>query len=145
MVNKELKRLSRRELVDIIYLMKKNEQSMQEEIASLQASVQDKRIRLSQAGSVAEAAADITQLFSAAQQTADLYLNEIASMKADAEKECERMIEDARKQVAAILAEAEKMFDDVKTSCFDEREKLQQLQEEVKKLEEIKEQESGGE
>jgi hypothetical protein len=34
MVSKELKRLSRRELVDIIYQMKKNEQLLQDEIAS---------------------------------------------------------------------------------------------------------------
>ena len=32
MISKELKRLSRRELVDIIYQLKKNEQEMQEEI-----------------------------------------------------------------------------------------------------------------
>ena len=35
MINKELKRLSRRELVDIIYQLKKNEQEMQEEIEKL--------------------------------------------------------------------------------------------------------------
>ena len=31
MINKELKRLSRRELVDIIYQLKKNEQEMEKE------------------------------------------------------------------------------------------------------------------
>ena len=35
MISKELKRLSRRELVDIIYQLKKNEQEMQEEIELL--------------------------------------------------------------------------------------------------------------
>ena len=69
MVSKELKKLSRRELVDIIYQMKKNEQQLHEEIESLQEQLQDKRIRLSVAGSIAEAAVSITNVFSSAQRT----------------------------------------------------------------------------
>ena len=108
MVNKELKKLSRRELVDIIYLMKKNEEQMQEEIARLQQELQDKRIRISLAGSIAEAAVDITQIFSAAQKTADIYLEEVASMKAEAEQECEKMLKDAEQKVREMLEAAEK-------------------------------------
>ena len=81
MGSKELKKLSRRELVDIIYQLKKNEQKNQEKIAALEESLREKRIRVSVAGSIAEAAADITQIFAAAQETADLYLGEIAAMK----------------------------------------------------------------
>ena len=106
MIGKELKRLSRRELVDIIYQLKKNEQKKQEEIAALEEALQDKRIRISVAGSIAEAATDITQVFSSAQRAADLYLHEIASMKEDTEKECAKMLEDARAQAEMILAEA---------------------------------------
>ena len=60
MISKELKRLSRRELVDIIYQMKKNEQQLEEELASLREEVQDKRLRLSNAGSIAEAAVSVS-------------------------------------------------------------------------------------
>ena len=105
-MQKDLKRLGRRELVDIIYQLKKNEQENQEKIAVLEEQLQDKRIRIDVAGSIAEAAIDITQIFSTAQITADLYLNEIAAMKSDAEKECAKMLEDARKQAERILAEA---------------------------------------
>lgn len=93
MVSKELKKLSRRELVDIIYQMKKNEQQLQEEVAALQEALQDKRIRIEEAGSVADAALSISDVLGAAQKTADLYLHEIACMKADTEKECARMLE----------------------------------------------------
>ena len=107
MIGKELKKLSRRELVDIIYLLKKNEQENREKIEALEKALQDKRIRISVAGSIAEAAADITHIFSTAQRTADLYLHEIASMKEDTEKECARMLEEARKQAEMILADAQ--------------------------------------
>lgn len=107
MVNKELKKLSRRELVDIIYQMKKNEEQLLEEINALKIALEDRRIRLSEAGSIAEAAAAMTNLFSTAQETADLYLREIASMKADAEQECRNMIDEAKKMAAAVFGDQE--------------------------------------
>lgn len=105
-MEKELRKLSRRELVDIIYQLKKNEQEKQEKIDDLEEALQDKRIRISVAGSIAEAAVDISHVFSTAQRTADLYLYEIAAMKADTEKECAKMLEDAKKKAEMILAEA---------------------------------------
>ena len=113
MISKELKKLSRRELVHIIYQLKKNEQQMQEKIAALEEALQEKRIRVSVAGSIAEAAADITNLFSTAQLTADLYLREIASMKADTERECAKMIEDARVRAEQIISGAENQANDL--------------------------------
>ena len=104
-MEKELKKLSRRELVDIIYQMKKNEQQMQEEIALLRNELEDKRIRISSAGSIAEASANITEIFSCAQRAADLYLNEIIAMKEDTEKACAAMLEDAKKKADGILSE----------------------------------------
>ena len=108
MIGKELKKLSRRELVDVIYQMKKNEQQLHEEIEALQEQLQDKRIRLTVAGSIAEAAVSITNVFSSAQRTADLYLQEILCMKQDTEAQCAAMIEEAKQQAAEIIAESER-------------------------------------
>ena len=108
MVSKELKNLSRRELVDIIYQMKKNEQLLQDEIASLQEALQDRRVHLSTAGSIAEAALSITNVFSSAQAAADLYLQEVTCMKQETEIQCAKMIDDAKQQAAEIIAESEK-------------------------------------
>ncbi len=102
MINKELRKLNRRELIDIIYQMKKTEQQMQEQIAALQAELEEKRLRLSRAGSIAEAALAVTNVFSAAQEAADLYLHEIACMKAEAEQECERILAQARNTASGI-------------------------------------------
>lgn len=135
MIGKELKKLSRRELVDIIYQMKKNEQQMQEEIAALQEALREKRIRLSMAGSIAEAAADITQLFSTAQRTADLYLREVACLKEETEHECEKLLEDARKRVNDMMADGQKRLSDLNACYQSEYEKLQRLREKIRELE----------
>ena len=127
MIRKELKRLSRRELVDIIYQLKKNEQEMQEEIESLKTELQDKRIRISTAGSIADAAMSVTNVFSTAQMTADLYLREISYMKENTEKECAKKIEEAEKKVREILADGEKKVDTLKDAYKSEYAKWQLL------------------
>lgn len=136
MISKELKKLSRRELMDIIYQMKKNEQQMQDEIASLQEALQEKRIRLSTAGSIAEAAASITNIFSAAQRTADLYLHEISCMKDDTQKECTKIIEEANKTVARIYSDGENRYKDLEARYQAERQKCLRLQAELQALKE---------
>ena len=135
MISKELKKMSRRELMDIIYQMKKNEQQMQEEIASLQETLQDKRLRLSIAGSVAEAAASITNVFSAAQMTADLYLQEISCMKEETERVCAAKIEEANQTVAKIMSDGKKQYAELKLRYQVEYEKWQQLHTAVKAFE----------
>ena len=143
MISKELKHLSRRELVDIIYQLKKNEQRNQEEITTLEEALQEKRIRVSVAGSIAEAAADVTQIFSVAQETADLYLQEIAAMKEDTQKICSRIISEAQKQAEMILEDAQMQLADLQLHYQIEHKKLQQLQEEMQQLQEEMQQQLG--
>ena len=140
MINKELKRLSRRELVDIIYQLKKNEQEMQEEIEALKTELQEKRIRISTAGSIADAAMSVTNVFSDAQLTADIYLREISRMREDADREYAKKIEEAEKRVRNILANGEKKFDTLREAYKRGSVKWQQLKSEVEKLEERKKQ-----
>ena len=138
MFNKELKKLSRRELIDIIYQLKKNEQQMQAEIASLKEALEEKRIRLSEAGSVAEAALSVTNVFTAAQQSADLYLHEIVCMRDETEQECAKMIENANKAVLRIYSDCEKKHAELNARYDVDYKKLQQLKLEVQMLEQIK-------
>lgn len=134
MVSKELKKLSRRELVEIIYQMKKNEQLLQDEIASLQEVLQDRRIHLSTAGSIAEAAISITDVFSSAQAAADLYLQEISCMKQDAEIECAKMIDEAKQKAAEIISASEQQAAILNNIYEREREKWYKLHQEVQLL-----------
>lgn len=137
-MNKELKRLSRRELVDVIYQLKKNEQEMQEEIAALKKDVQDKRIRIAEAGSIAEATLSITDIFSAAQKTADIYLQEITVMKEDTERICEKKIEEADNKVRRIILDGQKKLADIKEDYQMEQEKWKLLRAEIEMLEKLK-------
>ena len=135
MSTKDLKKLSRRELVDIIYQLKKNEQQLQAENVNLQNALREKRMRLSEAGSLADAAASVSNLLTAAQNTADLYLSEISSMREDARKESSKIIEDAIKTVAQVFTEGEKRCAELNACYQAELQRLQLLQAEIQTLE----------
>ena len=138
MLDKELKKLSRRELVDIIYQMKKNEEQLLEQIAVLEENLHDKRIRIEEAGSIAEAAAEITNVFSVAQTTADLYLQEIACMKEKNEKDCAKIIDEAKQEARRILSDAKTQHKELRARYREDHKKWQQLRTEIQKLEELK-------
>ena len=138
MINKELKKLNRRELVEIIYRMKKNEQEMKDEVEQLQSELDDKRIRVSEAGSLAEATMSVTDVFAAAQKTADIYLNEIVLMREETEKKCAKMLDEAANRVEIVLAEGERQFEELKARYHVEYEKYRKLQEEIHALELMK-------
>ena len=140
MISNDLKKLNRRELVDIIYQMKKNEQLMQDEITSLQRELQEKRIRLADVGSIADAAVSITDVFAAAQNAADLYLHEISCMKAETEKECSQMVEEAQKAVDKIFAYGRKQCKELSVLYEMKAAECRQIQEELRKLEALKQQ-----
>ncbi len=131
MINNELKRLSRRELVDVIYQLKKNEDEMKEKIESLEKELSDKRIHLSVAGSVAEAATGITDIFATAQATADLYLHEISCMKADTERECAKKIEETERKVEKILSDGKEIYEKLIADYQRDYRKWQQLKSEM--------------
>ncbi|MBR5279677.1 MAG: hypothetical protein IKU26_01730 [Clostridia bacterium] len=137
-LEKELKRMNRRELVDIIYQLKKNEQELQGEIDNLKNEIQNQRIRISLAGSIADASMSVTNVFSVAQMTADVYLREIACMKEDTEKECARRIEEAEQKVQDILKDGKKKFTALKKHYKQAYAKWQQLQAEITALEQKK-------
>lgn len=102
-MEKELKHLNRGELIDIIYELKKSEQDLQAENAHLRELLEQKRIAFSNAGSIADAAVALTDIFATAQKTADIYLSEIERRRADTERQCARMIEDAQRQARSIV------------------------------------------
>ena len=95
MTDKEFKRLTRSQLIDIIYQLQLKIDELTEQNRSLEKALQDKRIRIDNAGNLAEAALEINNCFLNAQKAAEQYLNEIKTMRDEAEAECQRILEEA--------------------------------------------------
>ena len=106
MTDKEFKRLSRAQLIEIIYQLQLQIDTLNEEKQSLEGELADKRLRLSNAGNIAQAALEINDCFRSAQNAAEQYLNEIKAIREDTEAERERILAQAQAEAAAILADA---------------------------------------
>ena len=108
MTDKEFKRLSRAQLIDIIYKLQLELDKVNEEKQELESKLADKRLRLQSAGNLAEAALEINNCFRSAQNAAEQYLNEIKAIREETEAERQRILAKARAEAEAIIASAKK-------------------------------------
>ena len=92
MTDKEFKRLSRSQLIDIIYQFQLQVDKLTEQNKELEKALADKRLRMEEAGNLAQAALVINNCFESAQNAADQYLFEIQQMYEKAKQECAEMI-----------------------------------------------------
>ena len=106
MTDKEFKRLKRSQLIDIIYQLQLQVDKLNEEKQALESELADKRLRLSNAGNIAEAALEINDCFRSAQNAAEQYLNEIKALREETEAERNRILSRARIEAATIIADA---------------------------------------
>ena len=108
MTDKGFKRLSRAQLIDIIYQLQLQLDKVNEEKRELEGELADKRLRLSTAGNLAEAALEINDCFRSAQNAAEQYLNEIKIIREETEAERQQILSQARAKAEAIISDAQK-------------------------------------
>lgn len=108
MTDKEFKRLSRAQLIDIIYQLQLNLDELTTENQRLNAELADKRLRIGQAGNIAAAALEMNSCLRNVQQAADQYLEEIRVLHTETEAQCRKIMEEAQAEAAAIVAAAKR-------------------------------------
>ena len=108
MTDKEFKRLSRSQLIDIIYQFQLQIDTLTEKNQELERELADKRLRLRNAGNIADAALEINNCFRSAQNAAEQYLNEIKTIREETEAQRQRILSEAQAAAEAIIAGAKK-------------------------------------
>ena len=108
MTDKEFKQLNRAQLIDIIYQLQLHIDELTDQKHSLEKALEDKRIRISNAGNIAEAALEINNCFRSAQNAAEQYLNEIQAIREETEAERQRILAAAKAEAEKIIAGAQK-------------------------------------
>ena len=107
MTNKEMQRLSRAQLIEIIYQFQLQIDQLTEHNRALEQELADKRFRIDNAGNIAEAALEINNCFLSAQNAAEQYLNEIKSIREETEKERKQILAAAQAEADRIIANAQ--------------------------------------
>lgn len=104
MTQKELHRLSRQDLLELLVSQEKELVRVKKELAAATEELNERRLILSEAGSIAEASLRINKVFEAAQAAADQYLENIKHMQGDYEI-IQLLASDSRKPVSKQLME----------------------------------------
>ena len=110
MTDKEFKRLSRSQLIDIIYELQLKQDELAAENEKLSKALADKRLRVGKVGNIAEAALEIHNVMQSAQDAADHYLEEI---KIRVNNEYQRILKDAKEKAADIIEKAQKEANEI--------------------------------
>jgi len=118
MTDKELRRLSRQELLRLLLQEERENQRLRQEVQQLRARLDDKTVTIANAGSIAEAALALNGVFESAQKAADQYLENVRAAAADGkvmiaetEKKCQAMIADAQRRSQQIWEENRRKLD----------------------------------
>ncbi|MGN1481851.1 hypothetical protein [Porcipelethomonas sp.] len=114
MTDKELQKLRRPELLEIMLNLKSDLDKEKEENQKLKKQLNEKSIALDKSGNIAEAALELNGVFKAAQEAADVYLNNIKKMHSDQETIYNDTISKAKQEAADIIAQAQKEAYDLK-------------------------------
>lgn len=77
MTDKELQRLSRRELLEMLVLLTEENDALKQRLQEAEAQLADRQIRIANAGSIAEAALQISGVLEAAETAAQQYLENV--------------------------------------------------------------------
>ena len=98
MNQKELRKISRKELLELLLEQANRIVDLEKELADAKAKLEDKRIMLNEAGNLAEASLKITDLFQKTMETCKIYSDNIEELNSRIEKEVREKYETIEKQ-----------------------------------------------
>lgn len=102
MTEKELKKLNRTELLQLLLLQTQQTEQLQKELEQTKRQLADRQLRLQNAGDLAHAVLEVNNVVGAAQEAAKQYLENIAAMEKETRRRCARMLRQAREEAARI-------------------------------------------
>lgn len=128
MTDKELKRLSRGELLEMLIQQSKELELLRKQLDAAQTALQNREITINKAGSIAEAALQLNGVFTAAQDACQQYMENIchlsqnqdricAQRDAESQAEAKRIVEEARKESEALEHETRMMCAEMVTKA----------------------------
>ena len=112
MTDEELRKLKRGDLLELLVAQSRETEELREKLQTAEQELASRRIRLNEAGSIANAALDLNGVFAAAQAAADQYLESIRLQSQDTESHCAQLVAEAQEKADRLLAETE-------TKCAD--------------------------
>lgn len=114
MIEKELKKLNRAELLEMLIDQTKRADELQEKLEKAEAELKSRRIEVEEAGSIAEASLRLNGVFESTQAACEQYLENIRLLKDKQEEICAKREKESKEQAESMLAETERSCDEMR-------------------------------
>ena len=117
MTDRELKRLSRADLLELLLIQMKENEQLRRQLDDLQKKLDDRTLMIDNAGSIAEAVIEINGVFEAAQKAYEQYMMNMQILSDRQSLMRERMEQETRERCDRMLAEAKAECDRILTGA----------------------------
>ena len=107
MTEKELRRLSRTDLLELLLAQRRENEQLRCVLDQTQAQLADRTIKIDKAGSIAEASLQLSGIFTAAQESCQYYLDNIRLLSERQSQICQQMEQETKEKCDRMVAEAE--------------------------------------
>lgn len=101
MTEKELKKLNRYQLLELLVMQTERADELQQKVDELEKQLEEHEFNMSKLGSIAEASVQVSGVMEAAQKAADMYLE-------SAKQQADQIVAHARRKAAVMILHAEK-------------------------------------
>lgn len=121
MDNKELRKLGRKDLLEIILAQTKRIEELETELKKTNSELNSKKIAIEESGSIAEAILRLSDIFNVAQTTADKYVNIVKDnnkkyeikMQKEYDRQKDKMLKKVEKECEKRKKEADDYIKDI--------------------------------
>ncbi len=121
MDNKELRKLGRKDLLEIILAQTKRIEELETELKKTNSELNSKKIAIEESGSIAEAILKLSDIFNVAQTTADKYVNIVKDnnkkyeikMQKEYDRQKDKMLKKVEKECEKRKKEADDYIKDI--------------------------------
>ncbi len=131
MKENELRKLNRKQLLELLLTQTKRVEELEEQLKKSEAALRNRKMTELQAGNIADAAIHINSVFEAAQAAADQYIENIICKSDLLDQTLRTSEEEARKKAADMITEAE-------IKCYEREQRtearLKEMEEKITKL-----------
>ena len=107
MTERELRRLSRTDLLELLVAQRRENEQLRCILDQTQAQLADRTIQIDKAGSIAETPLQLSGIFNAAQDSCQYYLDNIRLLSERQSQVCQQMEQETKEKCDRMVAEAE--------------------------------------
>ena len=121
MTDRDMRKLSRADLLEMLINQSIELDTVKRKLAETEAALQKKEYTINTAGSIAEAALQLSGIFEAAETASQKYMDNIRLLSARQEEICDRIEQESREKARRHMEETEKqcveLENEVKLRC----------------------------